>query len=117
MFDFHTVAEFSRAHCISICAFLVPATLIATSLTIITALCRPLVQVWQIAAIASTFAVFMILHVFTWFIVGVVMAPTYILLWLGCSCLCSNFVAIFIRKRLANVNNYNLLSLEKGYQK
>ena len=116
MFDFHTVAEFSRAHCVSMCAFLVPATLIATSLTIVTALCRPLVQVWQIAAIASTFAVVMILHVFTWFIVGVVMAPTYILLWLGCSCLCTN-VAIFIRRHSANFNNYNLLSSEKGYQK
>lgn len=35
MFDFNTLAEFSRAYCIGICAFLIPANLVATSLTII----------------------------------------------------------------------------------
>ena len=104
MFDLHSVSEFSRAHCISICAFLVPAILVATSATMIfTALRRPQAQVWQAAGIASIFAVGMILHVFTWFVVGVVMAPTYILLWLGSSCLFTNFGAILLHKRLMQV--------------
>lgn len=95
MFDFHTLAEFSRAYCVSICAFLVPANLVATSLTIAFAvLRRPPVQVWQATGIASIFALAMILHVFTWFQVGVVMAPTYILLWLGSTCLLTNLGAI-----------------------
>lgn len=93
MFDFNTLADFSRTNCVSICAFLVPANLVATSLTTITALLRP-IQVWQAAGIASIFALLMLCHVFTWFIVGIVMAPTYILLWLGSSCLLSNIVAI-----------------------
>ncbi len=54
MFDFNTLADFSRANCISVCTFLVPANLVATSLTIaLTALRRPQTQVWQAAGIAS----------------------------------------------------------------
>jgi len=102
MFDFHTLAEFSRTHCVSICAFLVPANLLATLLTtIFTAFRRPHVQVWQAAGIASIFSVAMMLHVFTWFAVGVVMAPTYILLWLGSTCLLTNLVMILLHRRLA----------------
>lgn len=101
MFDFHTLAEFSRANCISICAFLVPANLVATSATIIfTLLRRPSAQVLQAAAIASIFALVMIWHVFTWFEVGVVLAPTYILLWLGSTCLFANLGAIILHRRL-----------------
>lgn len=117
MFDFHPLAEFSRNHCISICAFLVPANLVATSLTMIfTALRRPQVQVWQAAGIASIFALVMILHVFTWFLVGVVMVPTYVLLWLGSTCLLTNLGAVFLRRRFAIIERYNLLRLENGYQ-
>jgi len=102
MFDFNTLAEFSRHYCIGICAFLVPANLVATSLTVIfTVLHRPAAQVWQAAGIASIFALAMMLHVFTWFLVGTVMAPTYILLCLGSICLCANLGAILLRKRLA----------------
>ena len=107
MYDFNTLAEFSRAHCISICTFLVPANLIATTLTIIlTALSRPQVQVLQAAGIASIPALVMILHVFTWFVIGVVMVPTYILLWLGTSCLFVNLWAILLQKRFAIAYNY-----------
>lgn len=117
MLDFYTLSEFSRTHCVSICAFLVPANLIATSLTMIfTALRRPQAQVWQAAGIASIFALLMVMHVFTWFAVGVVMAPTYILLWLGSTCLFTNLGAIIFRKRLGSIAHFNLLSLAKGYK-
>jgi len=51
---------------------------------------RPVAQVCLAAGIASIFASVMILPVFTWFMVGMVMAPTYILLCLGSICLCAN---------------------------
>lgn len=102
MFDFNALAEFSRVYCVAMCAFLVPANLVATSLTVIfTVLRRPSTQVWQAAGIASIFALVMILHVFTWFMVGMVMAPTYILLGLGSTCLCINLAAILVHKRFA----------------
>lgn len=103
MLDFNALAELSRANCVSICAFLVPANIIATSLTIIvTILRRPTHQVWQVAGIASAFALMMILHVYTWFIVGVIMAPTYILLSLAITCLITNLVAIVFQKLFIN---------------
>ena len=102
MFDFNALAEFSRYYCIGICAFLVPANLVATSLTMVFAMLRrPAAQVWQAAGIASIFALAMMLHVFTWFLVGTVMAPTYILLCLGSICLCVNLGAILLRRRNA----------------
>lgn len=108
MFDFNTLTEFSRANCITICAFLVPANLVATSLTIITAL-GPTIPVWQAAGIASFFALLMIWHVFTWFMVGIVLTPTYILLLLGSTCLFINIVAI--------AYSHNSVRLEKHYKK
>ncbi|WP_238361104.1 hypothetical protein [Iningainema tapete] len=98
MLDFNSIAEFSRANCVSICAFLVPANLCTTIVTMIfAALRRPLPQIWLPAAIASFFASIMILHVYTWFMIGVVMAPTYILMWLAISCLLTNIAAILFR--------------------
>lgn len=108
MFDFNNLAEFSRTNCISICVFLVPANLIATSLTIITALVRP-IQAWKVVGIASIFALLMMWHVFTWFMVGIVMTLTYILLGLGSTCLFINIVAI--------AYIYNSVRLKKRYTK
>ena len=98
MIDFNILAELSRANCAGICTFLVPANILATSLTIIlTAVNRPTVQVWQAAGFASMFAGLMMLHVYTWFMIGVVMLPTYILLGLAITCLLANFTAVLWR--------------------
>jgi hypothetical protein len=106
MIDFNYLAEFSRVNCIGICAFLVPAILTATLLTIIlTVLRRPSYQIQSVVGIASIFAVVMILHVYSWFLVGVVMAPTYILLSLAITSLLTNFTAIFVHKRFVNSLN------------
>jgi hypothetical protein len=91
----HSLSEFSRNHCIAICAFLVPANLLSTALTLgLTALRRPTVQVQRAVALASCFALVMVLHVLTWLVVGVVMAPTFILFWLASTCLLINVWAI-----------------------
>ncbi|MEG4278140.1 hypothetical protein QUA62_11755 [Microcoleus sp. MON1_C1] len=95
MIDFNTVTEFSHTYCIAICAFLVPANLLTTLLTVIlTALNRPRIQIWASVVVASVWATAMIFHVFCWFAIGVVMPPTYILLVMGITCLTINVWAI-----------------------
>ena len=109
MLDFNTLAEFSRNNCIGICAFLVPANILTTLLTIIlTFLNRPLGQVWISTGLACLFASVMVLHVYTWFMIGVVMTPTYILLSLAVTCLLTNLLLIIWRR-----NSLQLFSLNK----
>ncbi len=94
MFDFNTIVEFSCTHCIAICAFLVPANLLATIVTLsLTALGRPQTQVWQVAGIGNIFASIMVMHVLSWLMIGVVMAPTYILFIMASTCLSMNLWA------------------------
>jgi hypothetical protein len=92
--------EFSFAHCIAICAFLVPANLLLTLWTILLARQghSPL-QTHLVMLAASLAAFILLLHDFTWFAIGVVMAPTYILLVLGCVCLSLNLWAIAYSNR------------------
>jgi hypothetical protein len=95
MFDSNTLFEFSRSHCIAICAVLVPANLLATLQTMLLAgFRRSLFQVQLMAIVACVYALALLLHVFTWFAIGVVMAPTFILTFLGCLCLAINFCAV-----------------------
>lgn len=109
MSDFNALFEFSRANCLAICAFLVPANLLFTLQTLIlTGLCRPQSQVLAGAGLACIPALVMIFHVFTWWMVGVVMAPTFILLALATTCLSLNFWAV------AHAQSMNRL-LRKGW--
>jgi fatty-acid desaturase len=102
MLDLHTLAEFSRSHCIGICSLLVPANLLSTLFTVILILQhRPSTQIWQAAIAASIFPIIMLLHVYSWFSVGVVMAPTFILLSLAISCLITNLGAMAFHRKLS----------------
>jgi hypothetical protein len=104
MFDLTPILEFSRTHCVTICAFLVPLNLLATLQTmVLTALRRPPLQISLAVGLASAFAVTMILHVATWLVIGVVMAPTFILLGLGSLCLAINLGAIAFRESIGNL--------------
>ena len=101
MIDLNTLSEFSRTHCLAICGFLVPANLLATLQTLIlVGLNKPQLRVQRATAIAITCALAMVVHVYTWFAVGVVMAPTYILLSLGSVCLCLNVWALGHRESM-----------------
>ena len=109
MFDLHclgnSLGDFSRSHCLAICAFLVPANLIATSQTILfTLLKRSALQVFTISAIATIYALLMISHVMSWFVVGVVMAPTFILMFLGITCLAINAIAIWLKANQVEID-------------
>ncbi|MDC0835050.1 hypothetical protein POG22_18920, partial [Geitlerinema sp. CS-897] len=50
---------------------------------------------WMSAGIASLLAVAMVLHVWTWFAIGVVRVPTFVLLALASLCLGLNSWAVF----------------------
>jgi hypothetical protein len=102
MFNLHCLADvlgdFSRSHCIAICAFLVPANLIATSQTILFILLkRSPAQILTITASAAFYALLMIAHVISWYVIGVVMAPTFVLLFLGLICLAINLTAVWLK--------------------
>ncbi|OIP67051.1 MAG: hypothetical protein AUK43_20840 [Oscillatoriales cyanobacterium CG2_30_40_61] len=95
MIDLTTLAEFSRNNCLGICAFLIPFNLLATLQTLIfIGLNRPPSQILLISGFASLYSGLMVLHVFSWFMIGVVMTPTYILLSLGTTCLVINIWSI-----------------------
>ncbi|CAN1210906.1 hypothetical protein TUMEXPCC7403_11950 [Tumidithrix helvetica PCC 7403] len=71
-------------------------------------------QMFAMTSMAIAYALTMIFHVFTWFIVGVVMAPTFILLGLGGVCLAINFMAIYIQLRhRSNAIVHQQLSIAK----
>ena len=109
MLDFNTLIEFSRNNCVGICAFLVPANILTTLFTIVlTFLNRPMLQVWISVGFACLFASIMLLHVYTWFMIGVVMPPTYILLSLAVTCLLTNLLVIIWRR-----NSLRLFSFGK----
>ncbi|HEY9620407.1 MAG TPA: hypothetical protein V6C78_08560 [Crinalium sp.] len=95
MLDLNPIFEFSRVHCVAICAALVPANLFATLQTLLfVGFSRPASHIQLITAFANLYALLMILHVVTWFVIGVVMIPTFVLLGLGFVCLGINGWAI-----------------------
>jgi hypothetical protein len=91
-----SLCNFSTAYCAAICAFLIPANLSATFWTLwLVGHNRPQQQIQQAITLAFLFATAMSLHVFSWISIGVVMAPTYILLGLTSVCLSLNAWAVF----------------------
>lgn len=95
MLDFASVCEFSRNHCIAICAFLIPLNLLATATTLgLLFFKQPPQQVRFWATLASFVTLPLLFHVGTWLIIGVVKIPTFILSGLGITCLLINFQAI-----------------------
>lgn len=104
MLDLNALFEFSRSHCIGICAFLVPANLLATLQTLVfVGTGRPTIQVRLMTAFASLYSGLMVLHVATWLLVGVIMIPTFVLLSLGTVCLGVNLWAIAHSHSLSNL--------------
>jgi hypothetical protein len=95
MLNFDAVLNFSHGHCVAICAVLVPLNLFATARSLVlVGLGRPVAQVYQAACLAIALAGLLVLHVASWFIVGVIMLQTFVLLGLGTVCLASNLWAI-----------------------
>jgi hypothetical protein len=94
MVDFNPIFEFSRNHCIGICAFLVPLNLLTTSLTLLLVYFgRSLTQIRIVTVFASIFALGLFFHVTSWLLIGMVMLPTFILPILAVVCILINFWA------------------------
>lgn len=99
MLDFLALAEFSRANCVGICAFLVPANLLATlTVMVMTGFRYHRSRVLPVVLLGCLFATVMILHVYTWFAVGIVMMQTFILLGLALTCLTVNLGAVWLQQ-------------------
>lgn len=87
---------FSHQHCVAICAFLVPLNLLLTLQTLVLVAFGRVGQWMQsLAALAIGPAILMMLHVMSWWVVGVVMAPTFVLSGLGMVCTAINLWALF----------------------
>ena len=114
----NTVTEFSHTYCVAICAFLVPANLLATLQTVIlTGLNRPRIQVRVSVLVASLCAMTMIFHVFTWFVIGVVMPPTFILLLMAVTCLTINIWAIAHPSSMSQLIGFAVSAFRGGLKK
>jgi hypothetical protein len=121
MLDLSNLLHFSHVHCVAICSVLVPMNLLSTLLTLtLVGLNRPVSVVWGSIAVAMTAAITMLLHVLSWFVIGVVMIPTFVLLGLGAVCLGVNLWAAShpqsLRNFLEQVFSWGRRSLQLVFQ-
>lgn len=95
------LAEFSREHCVAICAFLVPINLFVTlqTLVFVTLNC-PFSSVRRSVGLSLPFALILMLHVGTWLMVGVIHPFTFILLTLATLCLTANLGTLAFSHRV-----------------
>lgn len=95
MLELNSIAEFSRCYCIAICAFLVPTHLVLACTTMwLVALERSTKQIYTAVSLSVIAATIMLLHVATWWAIGVVMLPTFILPTLALTCLAIDIYAV-----------------------
>jgi phosphate/sulfate permease len=94
MLELNSIAEFSRCHCIGICAILVPTNLLLTIATMLsTTLGRSTSTIYATVGLSILPAIVLLLHVITWWSIGIIMLPTYILPILAVTCLTINAYA------------------------
>ncbi|WP_299411548.1 hypothetical protein [Acaryochloris sp. IP29b_bin.148] len=91
MLSLNALLDFSRCHCVGICASLVPINIFATAFTVVQVSRNhsPRSVHFNIG-VASLAAVLLALHDLSWLMIGVVMAPTYILFTIALVCLSFN---------------------------
>ncbi len=117
MLELNQVLEFSHTYCVAICAVLVPLNLLVTVLTLIlVASDRPMLQVRQSASVAIVGSVLMILHVLTWFWVGVVQTQTFVLFSLGLCCMILNGWALWRTQRLRELLRFLLQQAQQSFR-
>jgi prepilin signal peptidase PulO-like enzyme (type II secretory pathway) len=100
----NSIAEFSRCHCIGICAVLVPTNLFLAIATLwFVAADRSSRRVYTTVSLSILPATIMLLHVASWWAIGVVMLPTFILPLLAVTCLAINIYAIVNPRQMQNL--------------
>jgi uncharacterized membrane protein (GlpM family) len=101
MLDLNHIAEFSRCHCIGICAVLVPLNLLLSAIsTYLVGVNRSPKLIYGTAAVALWPAIALFLHVATWWSIGVVMLPTFILPILATICLATHAFAVINQQQM-----------------
>jgi hypothetical protein len=104
MLELNSLAEFSRCHCIGICAVLVPINLSLTISTMLSAaLGRSKAIINATVALSIFPAIVLLLHVISWWAIGVIMLPTYILPVLAITCLMINIYAAVNSQQMGNL--------------
>ncbi|WP_373539272.1 hypothetical protein [Chamaesiphon sp.] len=103
MLELSSIIEFSHVHCIGICAVLVPVSLLLTNVTtLLVAFERSTQAIRLSVSIAILPAIALLLHVATWWAIGVVMLPTFILPALATICLATNAYALINPQQMRN---------------
>jgi hypothetical protein len=93
MFDLTALHEFSRCHCVAICAALIPANLLISTAAIGLAVFDRSAAVGQrwLSRAGVICGLLLIAHVASWWLVGVVAPATFILPTLGLVCMGVNW--------------------------
>ncbi|MDX1978577.1 MAG: hypothetical protein SFT94_12965 [Pseudanabaenaceae cyanobacterium bins.68] len=94
------ITDFSCQHCLAICAVLVPANLVITSQSLLMLGLGSADHLRVVASGSLIYAIALVGHVWLWWNLGVVMAPTFVLLGLALVCLGINLSAIAFGSRL-----------------
>lgn len=103
MLELNTIGEFSRCHCIGICAVLIPTSLSLASATILGTVTNRSIQLVRIAIFFGIItAILLLVHVATWLSIGVVMLPTFILPAIAISTLSIQIYALVNPQHLRN---------------
>ncbi|UJB68482.1 hypothetical protein HRE53_18395 [Acaryochloris sp. 'Moss Beach'] len=88
MLSFNALLDFSRCNCVGICASLVPINILSTALSVYKVSRGHSPRSIHISiGFSSLAAVLLALHDLSWLIIGVIMAPTYILFTIAMVCL------------------------------
>lgn len=112
MLELTSIVEFSRSHCIGICAVLVPTNLgLAIATMVLVGLNRSARTIYTTVALSVLPAIILLLHVATWWAIGVVMLPTFILPVLATTCLVIQAYALINPQQLRN----SLIATSKFY--
>lgn len=112
MLELTSIVEFSRSHCIGICAVLVPTNLgLAIATMVLVGLNRSARTIYTTVALSVLPAIILLLHVATWWAIGVVMLPTFILPVLAVTCLVIQAYALINPQQLRN----SLIATSKFY--
>lgn len=96
MLSLNALLDFSRCNCVGICASLVPINILSTALTVykVSRDHSPR-SIRASIGFSSLAAILLALHDLSWLIIGVIMAPTYILFTIAVVCLSFNAWAGF----------------------
>ena len=94
--------EFSRNNCLSFCGFLVPANLLLVITTWFLCIVPQNSINWvrYSGTTGNILSLILILHVVSWWKVGVVAGPSFILVGLGGICLTLNFLTIIFYQQI-----------------